>query len=211
LNTVTSAQVIIVDDDDSLATGLEFLFDSKKISTQRFSSGEDFIAAVEQDSLLVDEPGVILLDVRMFGISGFDVFYWVQNNCPKACKSIIFLTGHGELPQAVQMMKRGAFDFIQKPFDSKGLLSTIDLAIKSSKGRAISQQAASLAENRIKTLTDKELLVMKQIYAGVSNREIAEALGNSVRTVELHRASIFSKLEVKNATELARLLEKIKI
>jgi two-component system response regulator DctR len=204
-----STKILIVDDDDDLASGLEFLLTTKKWSTQRFSSGESFIASIEEDVTLVSNPGAILLDVRMLGISGFDVFYWLQSNHPDASKPIIFLTGHGELPQAVQMMKRGAFDFIQKPFDSSNLLSLIDSAVKESHARFSAVETVHQALDLLKTLTDKERLVMDSIFNGDSNREIADLLGNSVRTVELHRASIFHKLKVKNAIELTRFLKRL--
>jgi two-component system, LuxR family, response regulator DctR len=208
-NSASTPNIIIVDDDDELSSGIEFLLATKKWNCLKFSSGESFIAAIESDSGLINEPGVILLDVRMLGISGFDVFYWIQSNHPSSCKPIIFLTGHGELPQAVQMMKRGAFDFVQKPFDSKNLISLISSALSASKERfeAIVRDEGTF--KLLKTLTEKEHVVMQHIFKGDSNKEIADLLGNSVRTVELHRASIFHKLQVKNAIEMARLLENI--
>jgi two-component system response regulator DctR len=208
-SSVSSPSIIIVDDDEELSSGMEFLLSTKKWSCLKFSSGESFIAAIESDDALINEPGVILLDVRMLGISGFDVFYWIQSNHPTSCKPIIFLTGHGELPQAVQMMKRGAFDFVQKPFDSKNLISLISSALLISNERFKSLAQEKEAHKLLKTLTEKEHVVMQHIFKGDSNKEIAEILGNSVRTVELHRASIFHKLQVKNAIELARLLENI--
>jgi two-component system response regulator DctR len=208
-SSVSSPSIIIVDDDDELSSGIEFLLATKKWSCLKFSSGESFIAAIESDNGLINEPGVILLDVRMLGISGFDVFYWIQSNHPSSCKPIIFLTGHGELPQAVQMMKRGAFDFVQKPFDSKNLISLISSALLVSKERFEALVQDHGVHTLLKTLTEKENVVMQHIFKGDSNKEIAEILGNSVRTVELHRASIFHKLQVKNAIEMARLLENI--
>jgi two-component system response regulator DctR len=208
-SSVSSPSIIIVDDDEELSSGMEFLLSTKKWSCLKFSSGESFIAAIESDDALINEPGVILLDVRMLGISGFDVFYWIQSNHPTSCKPIIFLTGHGELPQAVQMMKRGAFDFVQKPFDSKNLISLISSALLIANERFKSLAQEKEAHKLLKTLTEKEHVVMQHIFKGDSNKEIAEILGNSVRTVELHRASIFHKLQVKNAIELARLLENI--
>ena len=204
-----SPNILIIDDDHDLSTGLEVMLAAKKWQCQRFSSGEEFIAAVEADIGLVRNPGVILLDVRMFGISGFDVFYWIQSNCSRVSKSVIFLTGHGELPQAVQMMKRGAFDFIEKPFDSKNLVSQISVALGLSKKRFADFVETDSTQKLLETLTDKENVVMQHIFKGASNKDIADLLDNSVRTVELHRASIFHKLNVKNATEMARLLESL--
>jgi two-component system response regulator DctR len=120
---------------------------------------------------------------------------------------VIFMTGHGELPMAVQVMKRGAFDFVQKPFDSNNLIHLVESAIKLSRERSENQFLRSNINERLNTLTDKELIVMSDVYLGASNKDIAEKMGNSVRTVELHRAHVYEKMDVKNGIELARLLE----
>jgi two-component system response regulator DctR len=201
-------KVLIVDDDRPLGEALAFLLQSKHIESAQFFSGEEFMAAAEEQPL-EEQIGCILLDVRMSGLSGMDVFYWLANHDPKGVMPVIFMTGHGELPMAVQVMKRGAFDFVQKPFDSNNLLHLVESAIKLSKERyAIRHQRNDVTE-RLNSLTDKERVVMSEVFLGAANKEIAEKMGNSVRTVELHRAHIYEKMNVKNGIELARLLEQI--
>jgi two-component system response regulator DctR len=104
-------------------------------------------------------------------------------------------------------MKRGAFDFVQKPFDSNNLIHLVESAIKLSRERSENQLLRANINERLNTLTDKELIVMSDVYLGASNKDIAEKMGNSVRTVELHRAHVYEKMDVKNGIELARLLE----
>jgi len=110
---------------------------------------------------------------------------------------------------AVQVMKRGAFDFLQKPFESNYLVTLIESAFKLSNERYTQIHFRSDAEARLISLTDKELSVMADVFLGASNKDIAEKMGNSVRTVELHRAHVYEKMDVKNGIELARLLEKV--
>jgi two-component system response regulator DctR len=201
-------KVLIVDDDRVLGEGIAFMLESKHIESTQYVSGEEFMAAAEREPL-DEQMGCILLDVRMPGLSGMDVFYWLSNHDPHGVMPVIFMTGHGELPMAVQVMKRGAFDFVQKPFDSNNLIYLIEAAIKLSKERYIQIYHRGDIEARMSTLTDKELVVMSDVYLGASNKDIAEKMGNSVRTVELHRAHVYEKMDVKNGIELARLLEKI--
>jgi len=202
-------KIILVDDDDDLTAAIEFLFSAKKWDLIRFTSGENFIVGLEDDLTLIDHVGAILLDIRMTGLSGYDVFSWIQKHHPMPVMPIIFLTGHGELPEAIQLMKRGAFDFITKPFESNHLIRVVSDAIKKSTSIYREFKTSISILEKISLLTDKELMVMKRIYSGDSNKLIADLLGNSTRTVELHRAAIFHKLEVKNAIEMVRQLDAI--
>ncbi|MBT8520683.1 response regulator transcription factor [Polynucleobacter paneuropaeus] len=202
-------KIILVDDDDDLAAALEFLFIGKNWQFIRFNSGESFIDGVKSDAKLLDQVGAVLLDVRMTGLSGYDVFSWLQKNYPKVVMSAIFLTGHGELSDAVRSMKFGAFDFVTKPFESKSLIRIVSEAIKKSNLLYADLQMSQSISARISQLTEKEEVVMKRIYCGDSNKLIADSMGNSTRTIELHRAAIFDKLGVKNAVEMVRLLNLI--
>ena len=202
-------KIILVDDDDDLAAALEFLFIGRKWQVIRFNSGESFIDGINSDAKLLDQVGALLLDVRMTGLSGYDVFSWLQKNYPKLVMPVIFLTGHGELSDAVHSMKLGAFDFVTKPFESNSLIRIVSEAIKKSNLIYADLQLSQSISERISRLTEKEGVVMKRIYCGDSNRLIADFLGNSTRTVELHRAAIFDKLGVKNAVEMVRLLDMI--
>jgi len=203
---VKKPKVLIVDDDRALGDGIAFLLESKNIDSTQYLSGEEFMAAAEIDPL-EEQIGCVLLDVRMSGLSGMDVFYWLSNHDPHGVMPVIFMTGHGELPMAVQVMKRGAFDFVQKPFDSNNLIYLVEAAIKLSRERSEMQHLRVDIKERLAALTDKEQIVMSEVYLGASNKDIAEKMGNSVRTVELHRAHVYEKMDVKNGIELARLLE----
>jgi len=203
---VKKPKVLIVDDDRALGDGIAFLLESKNIDSTQYLSGEEFMAAAEIDPL-EEQIGCVLLDVRMSGLSGMDVFYWLSNHDPHGVMPVIFMTGHGELPMAVQVMKRGAFDFVQKPFDSNNLIYLVESAIKLSRERSEMQHLRVDIKERLAALTDKEQIVMSEVYLGASNKDIAEKMGNSVRTVELHRAHVYEKMDVKNGIELARLLE----
>ncbi len=211
MNSSSKPNVLIVDDDDSLAQGLSEYFHEAGLHCRLFTSGEDFIGSYESEGRLREFPVCILLDVRMKGISGIEVFYWLKSHYADEPYSIIFLTGHGDIAIAVQMVKRGAFDFVQKPFDSNALLKQVELALeKAALKNKIFALQKSLKE-KLNLLTSKEKLVMKHVLNGDANKDIAERIGNSVRTVELHRASIFHKMEVKNAIELARVVEQAEL
>ena len=204
----TQPCVHIVDDDLALGQGIAFFLESNQIASVQYASAEEFMAATKE----LDwgkQLGCILLDVRMSGLSGMELFYWLTGRDKHGALPVIFITGHGELPMAVQAMKRGAFDFVQKPFDSNHLLQLIEAAIKLSKERNSQNYIQSEIQRRLQSLSDKELLVMSQVFLGASNKEIAEKIGNSVRTIELHRAQVYEKMDVKSGIDLARLLEKV--
>jgi two-component system response regulator DctR len=202
------ACVHIVDDDLALGQSIAFFLEAKQIASVQYSSAEEFMAATK--TLDWDKQvGCILLDVRMSGLSGMDLFYWLAGRDKRGVLPVIFMTGHGELPMAVQVMKRGAFDFVQKPFDSDHLLQLLEAAIKLSKERSSEIHTKSEIERRLQSLSDKELLVMSEVFLGASNKEIAEKIGTSVRTVELHRAQVYEKMDVKSGIDLARLLERV--
>jgi two-component system response regulator DctR len=211
MNQVSEAlkpRVLIIDDDSALGAGIAFLLESRNIESIQYLSGEQFMAAVKETPL-EDQIGCILLDVRMSGLSGIDVFHWLSNHDRHGVMPVIFMSGHGELPMAVEVIKQGAFDFLQKPFDSNALVDLIESAMKLSKERYTQIHFRSGVEARLNSLTHKELIVLGDVFVGASNKDIAEKMGNSVRTVELHRAHVYEKMDVKNGIELARLLEKV--
>ena len=149
----------------------------------------------------------MLLDIRLgSGPSGLSVFDEISELGLTARVPVVFMTGHGDLETAVDVMRSGAFDFVTKPFSTPELMKKIESALAVSaaanKHATAEQKVRALTEQ----LTDKESEVMHLMIAGKTNREIAEICGNSTRTVELHRARIFDKLEVSNAVELVRVL-----
>lgn len=200
-------KIFIVDDDESVSSGLGILFSENNLKSEIYSSGEQFILMYEGHPELQNQVGIIFLDVRMPGMSGIEVFYRLVSKFPQLRHPVIFLTAHGELPMAVQMVKSGAHDFVQKPFDSKNLVHTAHSTMELSRARVAYFEIQEDMKNSLSTLTDKEKLVMSLLMDGLTNRQIAEKMQNSVRTIELHRANVFDKLGVKNAVELVRIWE----
>jgi two-component system response regulator DctR len=203
-----SCMIDIVEDDLALAEGLMLLFESCDYQSRHFSSGESYLDDLEKQSNdprgVV--PGCVLLDIRLSNISGLMVFDRLQKLQQKFIKPVIFITGHGDMDTAIDVLTHGAFDFVSKPFVSESLLSKVERAVdKSTEELEYLIQREDVLD-RVRSLTPKELAVMAKITTGVSNREISEESGNSIRTIELHRAHVMQKMGVSNAVELTTLL-----
>ena len=155
------------------------------------------------------QAGCILLDVRMPGQSGLALFETLIGNGLAYTWPVIFLTGHADVPTAVDSVKRGAFDFCEKPFSDNALVDRVEQALALSQERlAVHQQSAGLV-SRLDELTERERDVMRLVVAGLPNKLIADQLDISVRTVEVHRSRVFEKMDVKSAVELANLLREV--
>jgi two-component system response regulator DctR len=151
-------------------------------------------------------PSCLLLDVRMPGMSGLALFDLLVERGLARELPVIFLTGHGDVPTAVAAVKRGAFDFVEKPFSNNALVDRVEQALAAS-GRAVQERRAGRRRQRqLHELTERERDVMRLVVEGRPNKLIADALDISVRTVEVHRARVFEKMDVKSAVELANLL-----
>lgn len=203
--------VILVDDDEGLGASLRFLLDAERIGCQHFLSGKALIQALRQSPppAWTGSPGCVLLDVRMPGENGTDVFEQIKKLAPGLPLPVVFMTGHGDVPLVTRVLKEGAFDFIQKPIEGEALLARLNDYFNESTNRLAELELRRSVEEKIDTLTEREREVMWHLYLGQSNKEIAEKLGNSVRTIELRRATIYDKMGVKNTVEMARLLERI--
>lgn len=199
--------VYLVEDEPILAEAMSFLLGSRGIDTERFDSGEAFWAAVGTRPGWASRPGCVLLDVRMRQMSGIEVFERIRARFPSLPIPVIFLTGHGDIAMAVESLKNGAFDFFEKPFNDNRLVDRIIEAIDASAQRIELCASADEVRERLVRLSNRERDVMALVLAGRLNKVIAMDLGISMRTVEVHRANIFSKMEVRSAVELARLLE----
>jgi len=215
--------VYIVDDEEVVRDALAWLLRSRRLLSKGFASAEAFEAALDGvlDAVLYaalqdragpkeqdwpDAPGCLLLDVRMPGMSGLALFdRLVERGCLPMLP-VIFLTGHGDVPTAVAAVKRGAYDFVEKPFSNNALVDRVEQALAAS-AQALAQrrQRRELAQ-RLAELTERERDVMGLVIEGRPNKLIADALHISVRTVEVHRAHIFEKMGVKSAVELANRL-----
>jgi two-component system, LuxR family, response regulator DctR len=203
---VTNATVYIVDDDADVRDALAWLLRSRRMYSESFSSAEDFLNMLSTRNLPRD-PQCLLLDVRMTGISGLALFEQLkQREGFIEAMPVIFLTGHADVPTAVQTVKQGAFDFCEKPFSDHVLIARIEQAIQASAAYLEATAQRHTVINRLQDLTERERGVMKLVVEGVPNKLIADQLDISVRTVEVHRARVFEKMQVKSAVELANLL-----
>jgi two-component system response regulator DctR len=191
----------IVDDEDVIRDALEWLAQSRGLAARGYASGQAFLDALGARH---DENGeCVLLDVRMPGMNGIAVFDQLVARGLQARLPVIFLTGHGDVPMAVDSLKRGAFDFFEKPFNDNQLMDRVEEALAKSRQAA----ASGAVRERLATLSAREREVLDLILAGNMNKVVADKLGISMRTVEVHRAHIFDKMQVKTAVELAGLLK----
>jgi len=198
--------VHVVEDDEALADALLFLLQSRGLTVERFDSAEAFLERVAGNPAWPGEPACVLLDVRMTRMSGIQLFDRMRRDRPDLPAPVVFLTGHGDIRMAVDAIQRGAFDFFEKPFNDNRLADRLIEALAESAQRLHSAQGAASVEARVARLSARERDVMTLVLAGKLNKVIAHELNISVRTVEVHRASIFAKMGVRSAVELARLL-----
>lgn len=189
----------IVDDDEAIRDALEWLFKTRGVSCRTWPSGERFLEAWQPDW-----RGCIVLDIRMQGMSGLECF---DTLLARGCQlPVIFITGHGDVPMAVSALKKGAFHFIEKPFNDHDLVDLVEKALAADRDRQRVAASRETIEARLATLTQREREVMELILEGKYNKVIADDLSISMRTVEAHRSRIFDKMDVRSAVELAQLL-----
>ena len=189
----------IVDDDPAVRDALQWLLKSRAVQSQTWGSAEDFLSFASRQLC-----GCLLLDVRMPGMSGIELFDRLRAlNCRLP---VIFLTGHGDVPMAVQALKDGAFDFIEKPYDDNALVDKVLAALEHDLQRCAEEDSVLLVQQRLEQLTQREQEVMHRILAGKLNKVIADELGIAMRTVEVHRSHIFEKMQVRSAVELSQVL-----
>jgi two-component system response regulator DctR len=191
----------IVDDEEVIRDALLWLAASRAIPAKAYDSAGAFMDAL--DALGDANGDCVLLDVRMPGMNGVALFDQLSTRGLTRRLPVIFLTGHGDVPMAVDSLKRGAFDFFEKPFNDNQLMDRVEAALAQSR----QARQTSAVHDRLATLSAREREVLDLILAGRMNKVIADQLGISMRTVEVHRAHIFEKLGVKTAVELAGLLK----
>ncbi len=202
---LSDALIYLVDDDASVREALAWLLRSRRLASESFASGDALLAALPPD-FMPRQPCCLLLDVRMPGTSGLALFELLERRGLVEVMPVIFLTGHGDVPTAVAMVKRGAFDFCEKPFSDNALVDRIEQAVARSAQVLAERQGRERVQARLAELTQRERDVMALVAKGLPNKLIADQLEISVRTVEVHRARVFDKMEVKSAVELANLL-----
>ncbi len=201
--------VHLVDDEPVVRDALAWLLRSRRLLSEGYAHAEAFeawLATRDVEGSWPDAPCCVLLDVRMPGTSGLVLFERLVERGLTARMPVIFLTGHGDVPMAVSAVKRGAFDFVEKPFSDNALVDRVERALEASATAIRARQQQHGMRRLLAELTDREREVMDRVIDGLANKQIADALDISVRTVEVHRARVFDKMEVKSAVELANLL-----
>ncbi len=204
-----NATVYIVDDDAEVREALAWLLRSRRLLSEAFASAEAFelmLAERAAAGLPQRQPCCLLLDVRMPGMSGLALFDRMAARGDLAGIPVIFLTGHADVPTAVATVKSGAFDFCEKPFSDNQLVDRVQAALQLSAQHLQDSRVQHQLQDRLAELTERERDVMRLVVEGLPNKLIADQLNISVRTVEVHRARVFDKMQVKSAVELANLL-----
>lgn len=194
----TSSTIYIVDDDDAVRDSLRFLLETNGYNVLTFSSGEEFLE--KYDPTLVS---ILITDVRMPGMSGLQL--QEELNSRKANIPIVFITGHGNVPMAVNTLKQGAMDFIEKPFNLNDIQAVISNLTSEAQARADAAQNQRANEELLNRLTSREQQVLGRIVAGRLNKQIADDLNISIKTVEAHRANIMEKLQVSTVADLMKV------
>ena len=191
--------VFIVDDDAAVRNSLRLLVKSVGLTAAAFVSAQEFLATYDPH-----QPGCLVLDVRMPGMSGLDLQQ--QLNLRGAVIPVIFITGHGDIPMAVEAMQHGAFDFLQKPFRDQDLIDRIQRALeKDRESRALLGERTRIRE-RLDSLTPREREVLNLVASGKANKAMAAELGLSQRTVEIHRARVMEKMGASSVAQLVRMV-----
>jgi two-component system response regulator DctR len=200
---MNTPRVHIIDDDPAICDALKWLFKSRGLPATTWPSATAFL-----DTPWQELEGCLIVDIRMPGISGLELFERLRK---LGCSlQIIFLTGHGDVPMAVDALKKGARDFIEKPFNDNDLVDRV-IAALDAEARARKDVCIRVnIETRLATLSAREREVMNLLLVGKMNKVIADELGITMRTVEVHRARIFEKMGVRSAVELANLLASLR-
>jgi FixJ family two-component response regulator len=194
----TSGRTIyVVDDDDAMRDSMRWLLGSAGYRVLSYSSAERFLAAFRPGEAIC-----LVLDVRMPGLTGIELQR--ELNRRGALLPIIFITGHGDVPMAVDALKNGAFHFLEKPFEAERLLAVVEHAASSGTPAEAERVRRRAAAARLETLTQREREVMDLVVLGRKNKQIADALGISVKTVEAHRAKTMEKMDVSSVAELVK-------
>ncbi len=209
--------VYLVDDEEVVRQGVAWLLRSRRLLSEGYESGEAFEAALDQQAAQgagqaewPGSPSCLVLDLRMGGMSGLALFERLIARGLLETLPVIFLTGHGDVPTAVAAVKRGAFDFVEKPFSNNSLVDRVEQALASSAAALLKRRESVARLRRLEQLSKREREVMELVARGMSNKAMADALQLSVRTVEVHRANVYEKLDVQSAVELLNALNALR-
>ncbi|GAA5179064.1 oxygen response regulator transcription factor FixJ [Niveibacterium umoris] len=191
--------VHIVDDDEALRDSLIWLLESEGYAVATYASAEEFLAAWSPAL-----AGCLLLDVRMPGMSGLELYEKLA--AQHSTLPVIFITGHGDVPMAVSALKKGAVDFIEKPFNDQDMLRLIANCLEAERSERTQRRQDAETARRLDQLTTREREVLDLIVAGRLNKQIADDLGISIKTVEVHRARVMEKMDVSSLAELVQMV-----
>lgn len=191
--------VHLIDDDEGVREALTILLAESGFAVRTHKSGTEFL-----DALSSANSGCIVSDIRMPGIDGLELQQRLK--AAKNCLPLIFITGHGDIQMAVQAIREGAMDFIEKPFEDNVLIQSIRRALKNAGGQAAPQEPTREIAARLESLTPREREVLERLVIGKLNKITAHELDMSIRTVEVHRARIMQKMQARSLSELVRLV-----
>jgi len=191
--------VYVVDDDDAVRGSLKLLLKSIGLAVIAYPSAPDFLAAYQPE-----QAGCLILDIRMPGMSGLELQQ--QLNLRGAVIPVVFISGHGDIPMAVEAMQHGAFDFLQKPFRDQDLIDRVQKAMERDAASRDQLRQLELIRARFDTLTAREREVLELMSRGKQNKVMAGDLGVSQRTVEIHRARVMEKMEARSLAQLVRMM-----
>jgi two-component system response regulator FixJ len=191
--------VMVVDDDSGVRNAMRALLKSVGLNSALYASAPEFLAAYDPQ-----QPGCLLLDIRMPGMSGMELQQ--ELNLRGAVIPVIFMSGHADIPMAVEAMQHGAFDFLQKPFRDQDLLDRIQRAIVRDGERRVALGERTRIKAHLESLTDREREVLDLLTLGKQNKAIAQDLGVSPRTIEIHRARVMEKMDAQSVAELVRMM-----
>lgn len=190
--------VYVVDDDEAVRDSVQWLLEGQDFRVRSFESAESFLARYDPR-----EIGCVLIDIRMSGMSGLDLQdRLAERDSPLP---VAFVTGHGDVPMAVDTMKKGAMDFIQKPFNEEKLVPLVERMLEQARTAFAEHQQAASRDALLSKLTGREAQVLERIVAGRLNKQIADDLGISIKTVEAHRANIMEKLGANTVADLLKI------
>jgi FixJ family two-component response regulator len=190
--------VTVIDDDDAVRSSLKLLLKSVNLPVVVYASAQEFLPRY-----ILDQPGCLVVDVRMPGMSGLELQQ--QLNLKGATIPVIFITGHGDISMAVEAMQHGAFDFLQKPFRDQDLLDRVQRALEKDAANRRELAQADRIREHLKSLTPREREVMDMVTQGKANKVIAADLGVSQRTIEIHRARVMEKMHAGSLAQLVRM------
>ncbi len=205
MNTVQKGTIFVVDDDPLVRKALQRLLKSAGYFTETFPSAKEFLSSGNSS----EGPACIILDVKMPGLSGFDL--QEELSAASYAMPIIFITGHGDIPSSVKAMKNGAVDFLSKPFEDQDLFDSISVALKKDSITRTVLSERRIIQQRLDQLTLREYEILTFVITGVLNKQIANILNISEKTVKAHRGKVMTKMGVSSVAELVRIAEKLGI